>query len=311
MDLLALWTEFFLRPMLHGLLLLYAGLGQNFGIAIMAFTVVVRLIMLPLTLKQLHAAKAMSGIQPRMRALQERHKDDKQRIAQETTKLYKEAGVNPAGCLLPTLVQFPIWIGLYQAILQAMPVNVSGGGGLFPTSSVGGGALVPEGMLSLAANLYPGLAHLADLFPLNRQFLWLDLARPDPSPFVLPFLVGATMWVQQKMSTMSGGDPRTDSTNRIMATTMPVMFGFFTISFASGLAIYWVVSNGISIVIQYFVTGWGSLLGGPKPVPATALARGDTPVAGETPAVRARGHETPPGRGRQKGTSHGRSRSRR
>ncbi|MBI2910504.1 MAG: membrane protein insertase YidC [Chloroflexi bacterium] len=311
MDLLTLWTEFFLRPMLHGLLLLYAGLGQNFGIAIMAFTVVVRLLMLPLTLKQLHAAKAMTGIQPRMRALQERYKDDKQRISQETMKLYKDAGVNPAGCLLPTLVQFPIWIGLYQAILQAMPVNVAGGGGLFPIPGAGGGALVPEGMLSLAGNLYPALAHLAEFFPLNRHFLWLDLARPDPSPFVLPFLVGATMWVQQKMSMMPGGDPRTESTNRIMATTMPVMFGFFTISFASGLAIYWVVSNVISIVMQYFVTGWGSLLGGPKPAPAPALAPGNTPAASEPPGGRGRGQETPPGRGRQRGTSHGRSRSRR
>ena len=307
MDLLALWTEFFLRPMLHGLLLLYAGLGQNFGLAIMAFTVAVRLIMLPLTLKQLHAAKAMTGIQPRMRALQERHKDDKQRLSQETMKLYKEAGVNPAGCLLPTLVQFPIWIGLYQAILQAMPVDASGGGGFIPTG--GSGALVPEGMLSLASNLYPGLAHLAELFPLNRHFLWLDLARPDPSPFILPFLVGATMWVQQKMSTMPGGDPRTESTNRIMATTMPVMFGFFTISFASGLAIYWVISNIISIVMQYFVTGWGSLLGGPKPAPAAT--QGDLPAASAPAAGRARGKESPPGRGRQKGTSHGRSRSRR
>lgn len=307
MDLFSLWNEFFLRPMLHGLLLLYAGLGQNFGIAIMAFTVAIRVIMLPLTLKQLHAAKSMTAIQPRMRALQERYKDDKPRLSQETMKLYKEAGVNPAGCLVPTLIQFPIWIGLYQAILQAMPVDVSGGGGFIPTG--GSGALVPEGMLSLASNLYPGLAHLAELFPLNRHFLWLDLARPDPSPFVLPFLVGATMWVQQKMSTMPSGDPRTESTNRIMATTMPVMFGFFTISFASGLAIYWVVSNTISIVMQYFVTGWGSLFGAPKAAPA--VARGDLPAAGETPATRARGSEAPPARGRQKGTSHGRSRGRR
>jgi YidC/Oxa1 family membrane protein insertase len=87
----------------------------------------------------------------------------------------------------------------------------------------------------------------------------MDLAVPDPSPFVMPVLVGASMWIMQKMTTMPSADERQASTNRMMLWMMPLMFGFFTLNFSSGLAVYWVVSNIIGVAIQGFITGWDPL----------------------------------------------------
>ncbi|MBI2935849.1 MAG: YidC/Oxa1 family membrane protein insertase, partial [Chloroflexi bacterium] len=83
---------------------------------------------------------------------------------------------------------------------------------------------------------------------------------PDPTPLVLPVLVGVSMWAMQKMSTFPTADPRQAQTNQIMLWMMPIMFAFFTLQFPSGLALYWVVSNLVGIVVQYFITGWGGLL---------------------------------------------------
>jgi YidC/Oxa1 family membrane protein insertase len=154
-------------------------------------------------------------------------------------KLYKEAGINPLGCLWPMLIQLPIWIALYQAIMSAL-------------------ATTPESLLGLAQRLYSwGIVNQA--IPLSSKFLWLDLGQPDPY-FILAIIVGGTMWVQQKMTTAPAVDPRQQSTSRMMTVLMPLMFGFLTLMFPSGLALYWAVSNIIGIITQYFVTGgWGYL----------------------------------------------------
>jgi YidC/Oxa1 family membrane protein insertase len=140
---------------------------------------------------------------------------------------------------VPTLIQFPVWIGLYQSILAAL-------------------AATPENLMNLSRHLYPNLSQVHELVPLDSRFLWLDLAVPDQF-FLLPILVAGSGWLQQKMSTMPTDDPRQQQMNNTMQWMMPMMFGFFTVSFASGLAIYWFISNVISIAVQYFVTGWGSL----------------------------------------------------
>ncbi|MFH1487161.1 MAG: YidC/Oxa1 family membrane protein insertase [Chloroflexota bacterium] len=233
------WNTFLLEPMLNSLIVLYGLLFENFGLAIIVFTIIVRLLMLPLTLKQLHASKAMSSITPKMQEIQKKYAKDRKRISQEQMRLYKEHGVNPAGCLVPTIVQFPIWIGLYQSIIQAIP----------PT---------PDALLELAQHLYSWLPAVHEAVPLANGFLWLTLSKPDPTP-IMAILVAGTMWVQQKMMTMPSTDPKQQSINNMMQWTMPAMFGFFTLQFPSGLALYWVVSNGLSIGIQYYVTGWGSL----------------------------------------------------
>jgi YidC/Oxa1 family membrane protein insertase len=153
-------------------------------------------------------------------------------------RLYKEAGVNPLGCLWPMLIQFPIWIALYQAIMRAL-------------------ATTPENLLDLAQRLYSWIV-VSQAIPLSSYFLGLDLA--SPGNIILAIVVGGTMWVQQKMTQAPAVDPRQESTSRMMLLMMPLMFGFLTFMFPSGLALYWAVSNIIGIVTQYFVTGgWGYL----------------------------------------------------
>lgn len=154
-------------------------------------------------------------------------------------KVYKEAGVNPIGCMWPMLVQFPVWIALYQSIMKAL-------------------ATTPENLLDLSRHLYSWQI-ISQALPLNSHFLWLDLGQPD-SFFILAILVGGSMWVQQKMSTAPSTDPRQQSTSSTMQIMMPFMFGLFCLMFPSGLALYWLVSNIITIATQYFITGgWGYL----------------------------------------------------
>ncbi len=235
------WNLVIIQPMINGLVLLYYYLLSDFGIAIIAFTLLVRIVMIPLTVKQSRQIKAMSALQPMMKEIQDKYKGDRQRASQETMKLYREQGVNPLGCLGPMFIQFPIWIGLYQSIIQTVPSN-------------------PESLVGLSRHLYQWLPQVHGVIPIDSSFLWMDLARPDPTPFVMPILVGVSMWVMQKMTTMPTADERQASTNRMMLWMMPAMFGFFTLNFPSGLALYWVVSNVVGLVIQGFVTGWDPII---------------------------------------------------
>jgi YidC/Oxa1 family membrane protein insertase len=168
-------------------------------------------------------------------------------------------------------IQFPIWIGLYQAILQTVPST-------------------PEKLVGLSGHLYMWLPMIEEVIPLDSSFLWLDLAVPDKY-WVLPVLVGVSMWFMQKMTTMPAMDDRQASTNRMMLWMMPFMFGFFSLQFPSGLALYWVISNLAGIVIQGFITGWGPLLEilrlnkveedakGTEPVTAVLDVTGSVPLA--------------------------------
>jgi YidC/Oxa1 family membrane protein insertase len=236
---MAVWYLIIANPVLNVLVALTQLLGGSFGLAIIALTVIVRLISWPLTKRQLNSTKAMQEMQPKIQELQKKYGKNQQKLQQEMMKLYKEAGVNPLGCIWPMLIQLPIWIALYQAIMSAL-------------------ATTPESLLGLAQRLYSwGIVNQA--IPLSSRFLWLDLSQPDPY-LILAIIVGGTMWVQQKMTTAPAVDPRQQSTNRMMTLLMPLMFGFLTLMFPSGLALYWAVSNIIGIVTQYFVTGgWGYL----------------------------------------------------
>ncbi len=222
-------------------------LAGSLGLSIIVMTIVIRLAMLPLTRKQLHATKAMQDLQPKLAELQRKYAKDKQALAQEQMKLYRESGMSPAGCLVPMLIQFPIWIALYQSVIKVLGVT-------------------PEDFLGLSQYLYSWPVVYSAL-PLGNQFLWLNLAIPDPY-ILLPILVGATMWVQQKMTTPIAVDPNQQAQSRMMLWTMPLLFAFMTLQFPSGLGLYWVVSNIISIVMQYFVTGWGGLFSAKTSKPA-------------------------------------------
>jgi len=232
-----LWNTVLFEPMLNSLLFLYSLLGRNFGLSIIVFTLLVRLLTLPVTMKQMRSARASQELQPKLQELQKKYKNDRQKLAEEQMKLYKEAGVNPLGCLLPTLIQMPIWIGLYQSIINVLPDN-------------------PMRFLSLAQHVYQQFPILSSLLPLNSSFLGLDLGRPNP---ILAVLVAATMWMQQKMMAAPSTDPQQQAMSQSMELMMPLMFGAIVLQTASGLGLYFVVSNIAGIVQQYFVSGWGSL----------------------------------------------------
>ena len=237
-----LWNEVIIRPMLNTLLVLYVLCFSQMGLAIIAFTVLVRVATIPLTVRQLRQMRSMTALQPKVREIQERYGGDRQRISQETMALYRQSGVNPIGCLGPLIVQMPILIGLFRVLILTLFNN-------------------PEDLVNLSDKLYAWLSfvpiHAA--IPVNNGFLWLDLSRPDPSPIVMPALVAVTTWVQQKMTQMPSPDPRQQSSQTMMLWMMPIFLGAFSLGWPSGLPLYWVVSNLIGIGIQYFITGWGPL----------------------------------------------------
>ena len=260
-----LWNTIILEPILNSLIALTSMVADNFGFAIILFTVVVRLVLFPLTARQTQSTKAMQSLQPKLQELQKKYAKNKQKLQQETMKLYKEAGINPLGCLWPMLIQLPIWIALYQSIMRALAAS-------------------PENLLDLSQHLYSWQV-VAQAVPLNENFLWLQLSQPDRY-LILAILVGATMWVQQKMVTAPATDPRQKSMTQMTTLMMPLMFAMFTLSFPSGLALYWVVSNIIGIVIQYFVTGgWGYLTNpfarGPAPTRKLPAAQQPSKAAGK------------------------------
>ncbi len=238
-----LWNEVIIRPMLNTLVVLYVISFSNMGVAIIAFTALVRLVTLPLTLKQIHQMQAMTNLQPKMREIQTRYAKDRARQSQETMRLYKESGVSPVGCIGPMVVQMPILFGLFQVLIQTLYTK-------------------PDDLVNLSGKLYSWIpvfpVHAAA--PLNQDFLGLDLAaNPTPLLFIIPVMVGASTWVQQKMTTTPSMDPRQQSTQSMMLWMMPIMLGVFAFQFPVGLAIYWIISNLIGVAIQYFITGWGPL----------------------------------------------------
>jgi YidC/Oxa1 family membrane protein insertase len=256
-----IWNTILLNPMVNFLILMSKYLFGSFGIAIIILTIIIRLLMFPLTMKQLESSKVMQALQPKMKELQKKYAKDQQKLNQEVMKLYKEEGVNPLGCAFPMLIQFPIWIALYQSVIQAL-------------------AYTPENLLGLSKQLYSS-ALIRDALPLNHHFLWLDLTSGD---IIMAILTAGTMWMLQKMSTQPSADPQAQSMNRIMLWVMPLMFGFFSLTLPSGLSLYWVASNIISMVMQYRVTGWGTLT-----MPSLAFLKRGAPQPVNNPQVKVEG----------------------
>lgn len=233
---LALFDTILLRPMLNFLTLTSGYLFNSFGLAIIVLTILIRVLTWPLFMKQIRSTKAMQAIAPKMKELQKKYAKDKDRLNQETIKLYKEHGVNPLGCAFPMLIQFPIWIGLYQAVIQGV-------------------GIAPENLAGLSKQLY-SWAPIQEQVPLNSHFLWLDLANGD---IFIAIMVAASMWALQKMSAAPTDDPTQQTTGRMMLWLMPLMFGFFALTLPSGLSLYWIFTNLLSMAVQYRVTGWGGL----------------------------------------------------
>ena len=232
-----IWTEVIIRPMINSLMLLYSLLFNNFGLSIIVFTVIIRAATTPLTLRQLNQTKALSALTPKLKSVQEKYKENKQKLSQETMKLYKTAGVNPVGCLGPLVIQMPIWIGLFQSLRELL-------------------SHTPETMVSLSEKMYGWVP--SDIIPISNHFLWFNLGAADNQIPILPILVGITTWAQQKMSTPRAADPKQESTNKMMLWMMPLMLAFFAFQFPAGLSLYWIVSNVVGIIIHGFIVGFKS-----------------------------------------------------
>lgn len=256
--------DFLTNPFTTALLFLYQLLGQNIVLTIIVFTLLIRFLLFPLTYQQIRSSRKMQDVQPQLKLLQAEHKGNREKLGQAQMELYKKNGVNPlAGCL-PLVVQMPILLGLYGAITRALSAT-------------------PLQVLDLSHRiLVPGLSHL---LPMQNTFFIWNLGVPD-SHYILPILVVVTTWVQQKLLTPpSSGDPKDPSAamSKQMLLIMPLMIGFFSLNFASGLSIYWTVGN-LAVIAQYAALGrvkWRNLLPAfllpkaqtsPATVPATAKA---------------------------------------
>lgn len=239
-----MWNQIIIYPFTNALLLLYVWMGHNFAIAIILLTIIIRLLLIPLTAKQQKSQTKMQEMQPEIKRVQEKFKGEPERMQKELQKI----GYNPASMLagcLPMLVQFPILIGMYRSILHAIPST-------------------PLQMMDLYQAVYRSVfPNFSELIPVKRQLLWMDLTQPDRLylPFLpdvgiplLPVLVYLTTVMQQKMMTPPSADPSDQSAQmqRSMMTMMPLMFAFFALQFASGLSLYFITAN-IAMIAQFYL----------------------------------------------------------
>jgi YidC/Oxa1 family membrane protein insertase len=251
--------DLFVSLFVNVLLWIYDVVGQNFGLAIILFTILTRIVTWPLNASQMKSTKVMQDLQndKEWQDIQKKYAKDREKLAQEQMRIYRERGVNPFASCLPTLIQLPIIFALYQSITRSL-------------------ATTPLALLQLTRSISSFL-DVSALIPLNSKFLWMDLGRPEFVPvfgFNLPTLaiiVALTTYIQTKLTTPPSSNPNDQSAAmaRSMSLTMPLMLGWFALTFPSGLAVYFVTSNLLGIA-QYAMMGkanWRSLLpGGNKPV---------------------------------------------
>jgi YidC/Oxa1 family membrane protein insertase len=233
--------EFIIVPFANALVFIYGLLGQNFGLAIIVFTLLVRLATYPITASQVKSTRAMQELQNdrRWKQIQKKYKDDREKLAQEQMRLYQEMGINPLGSCLPTLIQFPIIIGLYWSVTRAL-------------------ASTPIQLLNFARDI--ALPNIADLIPLNSQFLWMDLGQPERLhlgflPFAIPvlaILVTVSSYFQTKMMSPPTSEGQSAQMGQMMNIYMPLLMGYISYIYAAGLALYFLASNLFSM-LQYWL----------------------------------------------------------
>lgn len=249
-----MWEALIITPLTSLLLWIYDIVGNNFGLAIIIFTVLIRVVTWPLNAQQMKSAQAMQEMQndKEWLEIQKKYKDNREKLAQEQMRIYKERGINPFGSCLPTLIQFPIIIGLYQSLIRAL-------------------AATPLDLLKLSRSISIN-PELISLIPLNSKFLWMDLSRPESINLfgfafpTLALIVALTTYIQSKLTTPASSNPNDQSAmvSKQMSIMMPLMLGYFALTFASGLSVYFITSNLLGIV-QYAMMGkanWRSLIPG-------------------------------------------------
>lgn len=223
------WQTFLYQPLLQSLIFLYKFLG-DFGLAILALTFFIRLILIPLILPALKSSKRIQELKPHLDALKEKHGKDRQKLSRAQMELYKKHGINPAAGCLPYLIQFLVLIALYQVLMFFF----SGG-------------------------------KIDDLI-VRTSFLWLDLAKPDKY-YIFPLVAGFSQLILSLMmfpkietpQKKEGKEEMALSMQKQMLYLMPVMTVIIALKLPSGLALYWIATTVFSIIQQYFLTGWGRL----------------------------------------------------
>jgi YidC/Oxa1 family membrane protein insertase len=218
------WFRWFMYPIFYVLKQLFAATG-NFGVAIILLTVIVRALMFPIAQKQFASMAQMRAVQPKMKALQDRHKDDKVKLQQEMAQLYKDEKVNPlAGCL-PIFLQIPIFFALYKTLLVAIEMRHE-----------------------------PFILWIRDLSAQDpamilNAFGLLDFTPPSfLSIGVLAVMLGVTMWLQFKLNPAA-----MDPVQQQVFMIMPWMMMFVMAPFAAGLLLYWITSNLLTLAQQKYL----------------------------------------------------------
>ncbi len=206
----------------------FARITHSPGIAVILFTIAIKTVLLPLTIKSIRSSKSMQELQPKVKELQKKYGKDRQRLSQETMALYQQYQVNPlAGCL-PMLIQIPIFFGVYRAISH-----------------------LSQGTSGINPSAY-----------WDNSFLWLkNLDTADPYK-ILPILAGVFQFIQTRMSRPAGQGKPSDPQQAMMNTMMnfmPLMVVIFGWTFDSGPVIYWVTQSVYSVVQQWLIAGWGSM----------------------------------------------------
>lgn len=271
-----IWSGFV--GFLENVLLTFYGWTGNGGIAIILFTIVARVVILPLTIKSLQSSRKMQELQPQIKEIQRKHGKDPQKLQEETAKLYREYKVNPVGGCLPMLLQLPIFFGVYQAVINLTNVSIA--------ERVAGTiitALDQSGIANLSQLGQPQLA---------GGFLWIpDLGQPDPL-----YILGVLSLVFQLIVQLMAMPRVQDAQQKAMSQSMlilPLMFAYIGFTFPAGAVLYWVVGSILSMIQQYVISGWGSLANYlkflppdaglfPPAVPAAAAAgNGATPAEPE------------------------------
>lgn len=239
------WFGWVAKPLLF-LLKFFHGFVNNWGIAIVLLTVLIKMVLWPLSYKSYKSMEAMKKIQPLMAKVREKNKDDKQRMNQEMMQLYKTYKVNPMGGCLPILIQLPIFMGLYRALLYAIELRQASFISYLPFTDI----------------------------------VWLaDLSLKDPL-YITPIVMGATMFLQQKI-TPAPGDP----TQAKIMMFMPVIFTVMFINFPSGLVVYWLVNSIISIGQQWWQLRGKYSRTEPVPVGPAAEDKAKQPKKGKNTGI--------------------------
>lgn len=217
------------KPLLNALVWFYNIIpGQDLGLAIVALTLLIRIILIPAFQKSLRSQKELQQLQPKLEEIRQKHKDDKQAQTKATLELYKEHKINPFSSCLPLLIQLPILIALYQVFLSGLNSKISG-------------------------ELY---SFISDPGTINTNFLGvIELARAN---LYFGVAAGALQFVQSKMMTpKKNPNVPLDQTARLMNAQltyfMPVLTAFIAIKLPAGLALYWVVTTLFAIVQQYYI----------------------------------------------------------